>query len=154
MRKMITRVIALTLAVLSLCAMLTVSASAASWVTGNVPTNHRDTSGTYVYLNNTNKDGKIKLHAYSETVTGKSKEANCRLHVILWDGYTGAWLWESDVDTGSHGVTLKLGRNHSCYKISLREAYVKNGIEYYRMVNPLNFPKYFGIECTSNTWTY
>ena len=136
-------IIALALILALTFVSLSINVSAASWRTGNVPDESKNTSAITVSLTNKNKKGYIKLHGYVKGII-KTKEKNCKFHVTMRDN-KGKWLWEGDVTTGSKGVKLKLGKDHSVYKIYLKHI---------RNVHCLdvghNCPTYWGIECKTN----
>ena len=143
------KVMSLVLVVVTLFSIISVSASAATWRKGNIPANNRDTGYTTVWLDSTKKDAKIKIHTYYiNPLTNKSKEGNSRLYVTMRDIH-GRWIWGGNIDTGSNGKTMNLGRDHSAYRIALREVQCP-GIWYYRVINAYHYPDYWGIECTKN----
>lgn len=123
------------------------SAQAASWRTGNV--NGSKNSGyTTVYLSNKKKDAKIKIHSYTYLLPAnrnKAKEKSTSFHITMRTT-GGKWIWEGDIKTGSSGKTMKLGKDHSAYKICIRQNDIPFGSY------TLNYAKYWGIECTSNCY--
>lgn len=148
--KFLIKTASLLLIIATIFSIFTISASAATWRTGNIPSYNRNTGATTVYLSSTSKDAKIKIHAYHTTALGRSKEGNSRLYVTMRDT-KGRWIWGGNIDTGSSGKTLTLGRDHSAYRIYLREVQCP-GIWYYRFFNPYYYPTYWGIECTRNCY--
>lgn len=149
--KKLSKIIALVLAVSTLLAVFAVSASAATWKTGNVPANCKDSGYTTVYLSNTSKAAKVKIHAYYTYVNGgKGYEGNSRFYVTM-RSTSGKWIWGGEIDTGSSGKSMTLGKDHSAYRIYIREVKM-DGLSYYRVINPYHYPSYFGIECTSNCY--
>ena len=149
--KIIIKVMSLVLVIVTMFSITAVSASAATWRTGNIPSYNRDTGYTTVRLSSTKKDAKIKIHTYYiNPLTRKSKEGNSRLYVTMRDT-NGRWIWGGNIDTGSKGKTMTLGRDHSVYRIYLREVQCP-GIWYYRTFNTYHYPDYWGIECTKNCY--
>lgn len=147
--KVFIKIMSLVLVLVTVFSIMTISASAATWRTGNIPANNRDTGYTTVRLDSTKKDAKIKIHTYYiNPLTRKSKEGNSRLYVTMRDT-NGRWIWGGNIDTGSSGKTLTLGKGHSAYRIYLREVQCPE-IWYYRTFNTYHYPDYWGIECTKN----
>ena len=84
--KIFTKVMSLVLVIVTMFSITAVSASAATWRMGNIPSNNRDTGYTTVRLDSTKKDAKIKIHTYCiNPLTRKSKEGNSRLYVTMRD---------------------------------------------------------------------
>ncbi len=149
--KKLSKIIALVLAVSTLVTVFAVNASAATWKTGNVPSNSRDSGYTTVCLSNTRKAAKIKIHAYYTYVSGgKGYEGNSRFYVTM-RSTSGKWIWGGEIDTGRFGKSMTLGNDHYAYRIYIREVRM-NGLDYYRVINPYHYPSYFAIECTSNCY--
>lgn len=149
--KVLLRLVSLVLVAVTLMSFAAISASAAKWRTGNVPSNNRNTGYTTVRLESTKKDAKIKIHAYHTLFNnGKGYEGNSRFYVTMRDT-RGRWIWGGNVDTGSWGKTLTLGRDHSAYRIYLREVQCP-GIWYFRTFNTYHYPDYWAIECTKNCY--
>ncbi len=73
-----------------------------------------------VKLNAGRTTGKIKIYTFD--VTGWKTSA--KIHVTLRDG-NGNWIWEGDTTSGS---TLKLGNDHSIYRIYVRPASYPNTV--------------------------
>lgn len=124
------------------------SAQAATWRTGCVPSGNRNSGYTTVYLSNKKKDAKIKIHSYTYLLPAnkdKAKEKSTSFHVTMRTT-GGKWIWEGDIKTGSGGKIMKLGRDHSAYKICLRQNDIPFGSY------TLNYAKYWGIQCTSNCY--
>ena len=143
--KKLYRSFALTLALIILATTTVLPANAATWRTGCIPSNSQNTSDISVFLTNTNKDAKIKIHGYGNTGwPTQDKERNVKLYVTMrtWDG---RWIWGGSIWTGSNGKTMKLGRDHSWYKISLRHDYNVHCWDFGHCC-----PKYYGIECIKN----
>jgi len=144
--------------VLSLLLVLTLAFStqlctfANSWRTGNVPNNNVNTGAITVTLSNKNKDAYIKVHAYADKnrfswLTDKAvKERNCTFTVTMRDK-NGKWVWEGKINTGSGGKKMKLGKDHSVYKLYLRHTQYHAG-EHFDLGHYC--PRYWGIECVSN----
>lgn len=142
MKKIISVILALTVFV---CSFSALSAQAASWRTGCV--NGRSNSGyTTVYLSNTKKNAKIKVHSYTYLINpNNAKEKSTSFHVTMRT--TGnKWIWEGDITTGSKGKEMKLGNDHSAYKICFRQNDIPFGSY------TLNYANYWGIQCTSNCY--
>ncbi len=149
--KKIIKCLALVLALATFLSVLVVNTSAATWKTGNVPSNCRDSGYTTVYLSNTRKSATIKIHAYHTLFSGgKGTEGNSRLYVTM-RSTSGRWIWGGAIDTGRYGKSLTLGNNYSAYRIAIREVRV-NGLAYYRAINPYYYPSYYAIECRSNCY--
>lgn len=112
--KTLKRLIALVLVILTLGSTLVLSASAASWRTGNFGNGY-----TTVYLNNTRQNGYIKIHTYNcvkGNHTGScwgSGETNAKLCVTLRDT-RGNWICQFDTTSRTK---LKLGNDHSAYRV-------------------------------------
>ena len=130
---------------------LALPASAASWRTGNVPTNSRNTGAITVTLTNKNKDAYIKIHTYAAKnrfeglkANPQVKERNCTLDVTMRDT-NGKWIWENRINTGSGGKKMKLGKDHAVYKLYLKHTYSVRcwDVGHY-------CPVYWGVECVSN----
>ena len=123
---------------------------AATWRTGNVPENGRNTSAIVVSLTNKNKDAYIKIHTYADKnrfswLKDKAvKERNCTLSVTMRDK-NNRWVWENSINTGSGGKKMKLGKDHSVYRIYLRHP---NNIHCWDAFHYC--PRYWGVECVSN----
>ncbi len=144
MKKM-KRLLAVALAVVSLISAFAIPVSAASWRTGCVPSNNKDTSAISVFLTNTSKDAKIKIHGYGTTDwSAQNKERNVKLYVTMktWDN---RWIWGGSIWTGSNGKTMTLGNGQSWYKIYLRHDYSIHCWDFGHCC-----PKYYGIECIKN----
>ena len=145
--KNLKRLLALTLVIATLVSVFVVPASAASWRTGCIPSNHTNTSAISVFLTNTRKDAKIKIHGYGNTGwPTQDKERNVKLYVTMktWDN---RWIWGGSIWTGSRGKTMNLGNDYSWYKIYLRHDY---SIHCWDVGLGHCCPKYYGIECTKN----
>lgn len=143
--KKLKRLLALALVVISLTSIFALPASAASWRTGCIPSNHKNTSAISVFLTNTSKDAKIKIHGYGNTdYSTQDKERNVNLYVTMktWDN---RWIWGGAISTGSAGKTMTLGHDHSWYKIYLRHDYSIRCWDFGHCC-----PKYYGIECVKN----
>ena len=146
--KMFIKMISMVLVVVTAFSVMTVSASAASWRTGNIPSNYRNSGYTTVRLNSTRSSAKIKIHAYHTLIpNGKGYEGNSRLYITMRDT-SGRWIWGGEINTGRSGKTMTLGKDHSAYRIQIREVKLP-GIKYYE-----NYwhPTYWGIECTKNCY--
>ena len=143
--KLFVKVISLALVVVTMFSILAVSASAASWRTGRVPSSG-NSGYTTVYLSNTKKDAKIKIHSYTYLVNpNNAKEKSTSFHVTMRT--TGnRWLWEGDITTGSKGKTMTLGNDNRAYKICIRQ----NSIPFGSWT--LNYANYWGIQCTKNCY--
>ena len=143
-----TKLISLFLIIVTLFSVMMISASAATWRTGNIPSNYGNSGYTTVKLSSTKKDAKIKIHSYYiNPTTNKSNEGNSRLYITMRNTQ-GGWLWGGEIDTGRYGKTMTLGKNHSAYRIYIREVRLP-GIKYLQ-----NYwhPVYWGIECTKNCY--
>lgn len=137
-----------------LLVVLTLSFSAvvfaATWRTGNVPENGSNTSAIVVTLQNKKKDAYIKIHTYADKnrfswLTDKAvKERNCSLSVTMRDK-NNKWVWENSINTGSGGKKMKLGCDHSVYRIYLRH---RTNVHCYDWGHYC--PRYWGVECVSN----
>ncbi len=140
--------LAIILTVICICSAFTFSVSAASWRTGNIPANYKNTGYTTVRLESAKKSGKIKIHTYTK-ILSKGYEKNSRLYVTMRDT-KGRWIWGGEIDTGRSGKTMTLGKDHTAYRIYLREVKLSR-IKYYE-----NYwePDYWGIECTKNCYIH
>lgn len=113
------RLLAIALAVLTILCMTTANASAA-WKTCNFNNSH-NSGYTTVKLVNTKKDGKVKIHTYNcvkGNHSGKcfgSGETKAKLKATFRTT-GGAWICQFNTTSKS---TLKLGKDHSAYKIQL-----------------------------------
>ena len=147
--KTMTRIISMLLAIITCFSIMSISASAVDyWRTGNIPSNYKNSGCTTIQLDNTKKNAKIVIHAYhSSLLNGNGTEGNSRLHVTICDT-NGKLLWDDDVNTGRKGRVLNLGKDHSAYRIYIREVEVPAleamGIPGYYT------PLYWGIECKKN----
>lgn len=140
------KTVALLLAMISALSLVCMSASAATWRTGVVPSSGGNSGYTTVRLSNTNKNATIKIHSYSYLINpNNASEKSTRFHVTMRT-VSGAWLWEGDIITGGSGKTMTLGCNHNAYKICLRQGYVPFGSW------TLTYANYWGIECRSNCY--
>lgn len=139
------RFLSLTLVAMTIALTFAIPVSAASWRTGCIPSNHSNTSAISVFLTNTNKDAKIKIHGYGNLGWPTTdKERNVKLYVTMktWDN---RWIWGGTISTGSNGKTMTLGNDHSWYKIYLRHDYSIHCWDFGHCC-----PKYYGIECIKN----
>ena len=144
-KKVITKLIAMALAVMTVFGAFTMTASAATWKTGRVPSSG-NTGYTTVYLSNRNKNAKIKIHSYTYLVNpNNAKERSTRFHVTMRTT-SNKWLWEGDITTGAHGKTMNLGNDNYAYKICLRQNDIPFGSW------SLWYANYWGIQCTSNCY--
>lgn len=143
------KLLAMFFAIICICSALSFGSSAATWRTGNIPANYKNTGYTLVRLENAKKSGKIKIHTYTTILSTKGYEKNSRLYVTMRDT-SGRWIWGGEIDTGRSGKTMTLEKDHSAYRIYLREVKLA-GIKYYE-----NYwhPTYFGIECTKNCYIH
>lgn len=143
--KTMTKIISMLLVVITCFSIMCVSASAASWRTGCVPSSG-NSGYTTVRLSNTNKNAKIKIHSYTYLINpNNAREKSTSFHVTMRTT-GGRWLWEGDITTGSRGKTLTLGRDNSAYKICIRQ----NSIPFGSWT--LNYANYWGIQCVSNCY--
>ena len=143
LKKSFTKRIAVVLSVILLLVTSACPVFADSWRTGNV-VRGRDSGYTTIWLNNTGKDAKIKIHSYTTFLSNEGKEASTTFHITMRD-INGNWVWEGDIETGSSGKTLKLGCDHSAYKICIRQ----NELNVHQW-GWLTYADYWGIECVSN----
>lgn len=126
-------------------------AAAATWRTGNFPSNSRNTSAITVTLTNKSKNAYVRIHTYAaanrfEGVKSnpKVKERSCSVDVTMRDA-NGKWIWENNITTGSGGKKMKLGNDHSVYNLYLKHTYSVHcwDVGHY-------CPIYWGVECVSN----
>lgn len=124
-------------------------AAAATWRTGNIPKNSKNSSAITVTLTNKNKAAYVKIHTYGpknalEAVKSnpKCKERSASIDVTMRDA-NGKWIWENNITTGSGGKKMKLGCDHSVYKLYLKHTY---SIHCWEHICPI----YWGVECVSN----
>lgn len=101
------------------------------------------TSGTMVVLKNTKKDAKVKLHTYKKNWKGVGVDCKCTVDIIMKDG-NGRIVWQGTKNVGKSGLTLKLGKDHSMYRLYFKV----HGLTSPKYVN--NVADYWGIEYTSN----
>lgn len=142
-RKTIVKITSILLVVITCFSIMCISASAATWRTGKVP-NSGNSGYTTVWLSNTSKNAKIKIHSYTYLINpNNASEKSTSFHVTMRT-YSGRWLWEGDITTGSNGKTLNLGCNNSVYKICIRQNSIPFGSW------SLNYANYWGIQCVSN----
>ena len=95
--------------IISLFASFSVSASAASWKTGNFDAGYTAKGYTTVRLSNLKKDAYIKIYTY-DMIGWKT---NGQIHITLRDT-RGRWICEFDTTSGKK---LKLGKDHSAYRV-------------------------------------
>lgn len=143
--KKISKIIAmLTVAIILITAMI-IPASAASkqYLTGRMASGW--TSPHTVYLTNTKKDAKIKVTFYKTSVlqglpnANKGKACSAKIRIRMTDA-GGHIIWEGKKSVPKSGVTLKLGHDHSYYRIQFYDAGTLGD----------NVPSYWCIECSSN----
>lgn len=101
--------VAMLIIVMSVFASFAVTASAASWKTGNFDSGYTARGYTTVRLSNTKEAGYIKVYTYD--VTGR--KTNGEIHITLRDN-RGRWICEFDTKSGTK---LKLGNDHSVYRV-------------------------------------
>ena len=129
--------------------MATTNVSAASWRMGNFDRNY-NSGYTTVYLTNTKKTGKVKIHTYSCTrnhTSGScqnSKETKAKVKVTYRTKYN---VWISEFNTTSKS-TLKLDKNNSVYKINIQ---VRQNLGSAANFTNLGKCKHWAIETVSNT---
>ena len=144
-RKTMTKIISMLLVVITCFTIMCVSASAASWRTGKVPSSG-NSGYTTVRLSNTRKSAKIKIHSYTYLLNpNNAREKSTSFHITMRTT-GGRWLWEGDIKTGSNGKTLNLGCDNSAYKICIRQNNIPFGSW------SLNYANYWGIQCVSNCY--
>lgn len=100
---------AMLIIVMTLFASLGITASAASWKTGNFDAGYTAKGYTTVRLSNTKKDAYIKIYTYD--VLGHKTSG--QIHVTLRDN-KGKWICEFDTTSGTK---LRLGNDHSVYRV-------------------------------------
>lgn len=148
MKKNITKIIASLMILAVIIASVPAASFAATWKTGNIPPNYKNSSYTTVHLSNPKKSAKIKIHTYwTYPWSSTGHEGNSRLYITMRTT-SGAWIWGGTRDTGRHGVTLKLGNDHAAYRICVREVKVPD-IWYYEDYYQ---PDYYAIECRKNCY--
>ncbi len=143
--KHLKKIIALALVVLSLTSFASFGASAAQWKTGNFGSGY-----TTVYLQNTKKNGYIKVHTYNCTRgkhSGKcfgSGETSAKLKITLRNT-RGGWICAFNTTSKTK---LKLGKDHSAYRV-----YIACRQDLGSAANFTNLGKcsHWGIETVSNT---
>lgn len=131
---------------------LAAPAAAATWKTGNFPKTSKNTGAITVTLTNKKKDAYIKIHTYAaknyvdkqNTNTTNVKERSCSVDVTMRD-VNGKWIWENNISTCSGGKKMRLGCNHSVYKLYLKHTY---GVHCWDVGHFC--PIYWGVECVSN----
>lgn len=100
---------ALLIIIMSIFVSFAVTASAASWKTGNFDSAYTVRGYTTVRLSNIKKSGFIKVFTYDVTW----RRTNGEIHITLRDN-KGRWICEFDTTSGSK---LKLGNDHLVYRI-------------------------------------
>ena len=100
---------AMLIIVMSVFASFGVTASAASWQTGNFDSGYTARGYTTVRLSNTKKAGYIKVYSYDKT----GRKTSGDIHITLRDN-RGRWICEFDTTSGTK---LKLGNDHSLYRV-------------------------------------
>ena len=125
-------------------------AVAATWRTGNFPSNNKNTSAITVTLTNKSKDAYVRIHTYTAKNSFEAlksnpatKERSCSVYVTMRD-VSGNWIWGGEISSGSGGKKMKLGCDHSVYRLYLKHPYSINcyGGHY--------CPIYWGVECVTN----
>ena len=148
--KTIKRIVAMLLVVTTLFAICAVSASAATWRTGNFNRSH-NSGYTTVYLSNAKKNGYIKIHTYNcvkGNHTGKcagAGETNAKLKVTF---LTTSGKWITQFNTTSK-TKLKLGKDHKAYKINIA---VRQDLGSAANFTNLGKCSHWAIEAVSNTY--
>lgn len=144
-KKFLQKALALALVMVTFVTYFAAPASAATWRTGNIPSNNTNTSSINVFLTDTSKDAKIKIHGYGDLGwPTKNKERNVKLYVTM-KTWNNKWIWGGSIWTGSWGKTMTLGNDHDWYKIYLKHEY---SIHCWDVGHCC--PDYYGIECTKN----
>lgn len=109
---------AMLIIVMSIFASFAVTASAASWKTGNFDSGYTAKGYTTVRLSNTKKAGYIKVFTYDMT----GRKTNGEIHITLRDN-KGRWICEFDTTSGTK---LKLGNDHSVYRVYVAKKKIKS----------------------------
>ena len=139
------KVTAILLVLITCFSVLSISASAATWRTGRVPSSG-NSGYTTVYLTNTSKKATIKIHSYAYLINpNNGREVSTRFHITMRTT-GGRWLWEGDITTTSHGKSLTLGCDNRAYKICIRQNSVPFGSW------TLSYADYWGIQCVSDCY--
>ena len=103
--------------VMSVFASFAVTASAASWKTGNFDSGYVAKGYTTVRLSNLKKDAYIKIFTYSNL----GWKTSGKIHVTLRDT-RGKWICEFNTTSGTK---LKLGKDHSAYRVYVAKQHLK-----------------------------
>ena len=107
--------------VMSVLASFAVSASAASWKTGNFDAGYVAKGYTTVKLSNLKKDAYIKIFTYSNV----GWKTSGKIHVTLRDN-KGKWICEFNTTSGTK---LKLGKDHSSYRVYIAKQHLKSNAQ-------------------------
>lgn len=93
----------------TLFASFEITASAASWKTGNFDTGYTARGYTTIRLSNIKKNAYIRIYTYDMM----GWKTSGKIHVTLRDN-KGRWICEFDTTSGTK---LKLGNDHSLYRV-------------------------------------
>lgn len=112
------------------------------WRTGYFDTGYVAKGYTTVTLNKNRSSARVRIYTYDML----GLKSSGKMHVTLRSN-TGAWIWEGDITSGD---TLKLGNDHSQYRIYIAKKQYPNTI----IGNADNFDNTgkcntWAIECTS-----
>lgn len=110
--------VAMLILVVSVFSSFAVTASAASWRTGEFDAGYTAKGYTTVYLSNTKKAGYIKIYTYDMMGMKTSGE----MHITLRDT-RGRWICEFNTKSGTK---LKLGNDHSAYRVYIAKKRIKS----------------------------
>lgn len=137
---------AIFLAAMMIMSSLTIFASAKEyWVTGRFDSGYTAKGYTTVNLENTRKNGYIKVYSYDSF----GNKTSGQMHITLRTS-SGKWLCEFDTKSGSK---LKLGNNNSAYRVYIaKKKYpntIKGNADDFLNVGRCNF---WAINCSSNCY--
>lgn len=115
------------------------------WRTGNFDSGYTAKGYTTVTLNKNAGNASVKIYSYDMT----GHKTNGKMHVTLRSN-TGSWIWEGDITSGD---TLKLGNDHSQYRIYIAKkqypnTVIGNGDDFINVGKCQSW----AINCTSNCY--
>ncbi len=140
------RFTAIILAAIMIMSTFTVLASAKEyWVTGRFDNGYTARGYTTVNLENTRKNGYVKIYTYDSF----GNQTSGQMHITMRTT-SGKWLCEFDTKSGTK---LKLGNNNSAYRIYVAKKKYSNTIkgrgDDFINVGKCNF---WAINCYSNCY--
>lgn len=109
---------AMLIIVMTLFASFGITASAASWKTGNFDAGYTAKGYTTVRLSNMKKNAYIRIYTYDMM----GWKTSGKIHITLRDN-RGRWICEFDTTSGTK---LKLGNDHSVYRVYVAKQRIKS----------------------------